>query len=676
MARLGIGLVVVLALGCSPGAGLRVAPSGTHEPGAFQPTGSLDAGVGPSFDFAAAPELGPEAQAAYEAQLRHQIEERKAQTFARYLEDPFPSPDAEEPATRCWGRAGFILSAYRSGVELARADDYLREIERDLGFEIDGKADASPCYFALPLLVRLHYDREARPHLTEETHAILLRLMHRFAYARSRVATALGSTWRIEMSENHDAIQKAAFLLATRALSQAHAPFGPTYPMADGLSASEHHAAWQGYWMRYFADRAREGIGCEIASPIYAKHTLASYLGVRDFAVDPGLRGRADDFLALYWADVAQDFLPTVGVRSGAESRTYKDAALKLGTRQSTRPAAWLYGWHDEAPTSIHPLSLVMAASDFAPSARIHAQATAKRTPLLYTSRRCGRGEVERIDDEPHYTMRFDGGRGSHLVRTTYLTEAYGLGALSFDPDEPYNALAGQNRAMGVVFGSSPNDRIVFHGIGLDRGGTVGYDEITGAVLPEVLMVARDPKQRRSAGLRVFVSAGTLWSNRSEAGGWWFTRTPTAYFAMRLPDGRVDVVEEKHGYMLEPRDSWTPLIVQMGEPDRDGSFESFKTRVLAQPYLRTPLETTVEKRRLSSDDHERIRSRVQYRSLAGDVIEAFSHNAERPRLNGRAIDLLPDRTYESPYLSSGYRSDRVTLFHPWFGAREIDFSTP
>ncbi len=643
-----------------PGSGSDAAQRGSETTGIldFTPEATLDAAT----------------IAAHEAGLAEQSAQRKQAVFERYIDDPFPSPESEVASTRCWAYAGFILSAYRAGAQLDRADRYLREIRDDLGFAREGPADASPCYFALPLLVRVYFDPLAASHLTGEVRDILLEILHRYVDVRSRVATAAGSSWRIEMSENHDAIQKATFLLATRALMLAPAPYGEGLFLGDGHDVATHHQSWVSFWMRYFADRAREGIGCEIASPTYAKHTLASYLGVRDFSGDPDLAARSEDFLQLYWSDVAQDFLPAVGVRGGAETRTYKDANLKLGSRQSTRPAAYLYGWHDDSPAAIHPLTLIVAASNFMPSALVHAQATQKQEGFAYRARRCGRGSVTRIDDEPHYHMQFDEGRGSHLLRTSWVTDAYVIGALTFHPDEPYNALAGQNRAMGVSFASGVNDRIVVHGIGRDRDGTVGYDEITGITAEDVLMVARDPEYRRSAGLRIFVSQGALWDARVDVAGWWFSRTPSAYLAIRIPEGGYRVVEEKHGFMLEPEDSWTPIVIQLGRPDRDGSFEAFRARVLDNRYAQVREPLTITKRGLTSDDHERVASSVHYRSLSGDIISVWSHNKRVPQVNGRSVDLLPALTYDSPFIASRYRSDRVTLFHPDFGSRELDFS--
>ncbi len=670
--------IALMSLACGPAADdVRRTPGTVATPNVGATLEhAAEAGLPTSLEFDRTPAWDAATVEEHERVLDAAIRERKAEIFERYLDAPFPSPDADDLSTRCWGRAGFALAAFRSGVHLEVADRYLRTIDRELGFAREGKADASPCYFALPLLLRIYFDPQTQPHLTDEVRQLLLDAMHRYVDLRSHVAVARASTWRIEMSENHDAIQKATFLLATRALMEAPAPYGPTLVLADGLDVATHHHAWVDFWMRYFAERAREGIGCEIASPIYAKHSLASYLGVRDFSGDPGLAARADDFLLLYWADVAQDFLPSVGVRGGAETRTYKNAYLKLGTRQATRPAAYLYGWHDAPPPGVHPLTLVMAASDFAPPALVHAQATRKADDYLYRARRCGRGTVARVDDEPHYRMQFDDGRGSHLLRTSFVTDEYVIGALTFDPDQPYNALAGQNRTMGVSFASGVDDRIVVHGIGRDKDGTVGYDEITGVVAPDVLVVARDPNQRRSAGLRIFVADGTLWDARLKREGWWFSRTDNAYVAIRMSDAGHRVVAEAHGFMLEPRDSWSPVVIQLGRPDRDGDFASFRARVLKDRYRHTREARRVTKRSLSTDDYDRVASRIRYRSLAGSLLEVWSHNRQRPRIDGREVDLLPPLTYDSPFLASRYRSDRVTLFHPDFGRRELDFSQP
>ncbi|MCP5045147.1 MAG: hypothetical protein GY944_29320 [bacterium] len=633
-----------------------------------------DVAVAEDPDFDAPPLLASEEIAARSSALATTIAERKKATIDRYLDDPFPSPESALDADRCWGRAGFALAAYHEGRELDRADRYLREIHDEFGFRRKGPADASPCYFAMPLLLRIYFDPLAHPHLTEAGRGLLLDLMHRYIEQRSQVAVARSSSWHIAMSENHDAIQKATFLLASRALMQAEAPYGEDLVLADGFPVATHYAEWVAFWKRYFRERAREGIGCEIASPIYAKHSLASYQGVRDFAGEPALEARADAFLTLYWADVAQDFLPGVGVRGGAETRSYKNAYLTTGTRQSTRAWTYVYGWHDNVTGSIHPLALIAAASPYAPPALVRQQAIDRSMPYLYTSRRCGRGTVKRIDDEPHYRMRFDAGRGSHLLRTSFVHSEYVIGALTFDPDEHYNALAGQNRTMGVNFASGPDDRIIVHGRGRDGEGTIGYDEITGVVARDVLVVARDPKARRTAGLRIFVANGELWDNRVDYAGWFFTRTEGAYIGIRMAEAGYVVREDPRGVMLDQRDAWTPIVMQLGHAADYESFEDFQSSVASNAYRQTREAIDVTKRGLTTDDYSLVKSRVHYRSEAGDRLTFFSHNTARPRINGLPVDLLPAQTYQSPFLAAPYRADEVTLHHPLFGHLVLDFS--
>lgn len=611
-----------------------------------------------------------------EAELAAFVSERKIELLDAYLESPFPSPDASNADDRCWGRAGFALAAYTRGRELARADEYIRDIHSSSGFASTGAADDSPCYFAMPLLLRIYFGASAAAHLTDETRALLLDLMLDFVFARSKVDVAEGSTWLVVMSENHDAIQKAAYLLASRALVEAETPYGPDFVLGDGRTAAQHYAAWQRFWREYFRERAGEGIGCEIASPVYAKHALASYYGVLDFGGGEALTSIANSFLTLYWSDVAQDFLPGSGVRGGAETRTYKNGYLTQGTRQSVRPWAYLYDWHDTPNASTHPLTLVAAASPYLPPALVHAQATDKDTPYLYASRRCGRGGMTRVDGEPLYRISFDHGRGSHILRTSFVTADYVIGALSFDPDEPYNNLAGQNRTMGVSFGSDVNDRIVIHGRGLDKNGTIGYDEITGVVAENVLAVSRDPEFRRSSGVRIFISKGQLWDERVEYAGWFFTRTDAAYVAIRMSEAGYVVHGDPNGKMLDQVDSWTPIIVQMGQARDYASFGAFQASVVANGYVIKRSAAVVTKSGLTSDDFATVTSRIDYRSEAGAVLTTYSHNQRLPKRDGKPIDLLPNHTYSSPWLESEYGSDRVRLSHPLFGALELDFSEP
>ncbi|MFT5444309.1 MAG: hypothetical protein ACI8W3_003364 [Myxococcota bacterium] len=598
---------------------------------------------------------------------------RKATVLDQYLANPFPSPDASVANDRCWGRVGFALAAYKRRSQLARADDYMRSLREEFTLSRSGPADAWSCYFAMPLLWRIYLDPQIKAELPDDVRDDLLALMHEFIVSRSEVATANASTWDVVMSENHDAIQKSSYLLAARALMEAGAPYGPTLILADGNNVTEHYDAWSDYWQRYFRERALEGIGCEVASPIYSKYSLGAYYGVRDFARTAALKERADSFVTLYWADVAQDFLPTIGTRGGASTRIYKNAYLTNGSRQTTHAWSYLYGWHETPRSSAHPMTLVAAASTYTPPALVREQARDRTAPYLYASRRCGRGGMELVNDEPLYLVRFDGGRGSHLLRTSYVTQAYVIGAITFAPNEPYNKLVGQNRAMGVSFASHENDRIVIHGRGLDSDSTTGYNEITGHVTQDVLVVARDPKGKRTAGVRIFIPNGDLWDRRVEYGGWLFTQTDDAYVGIRISKDGYHVGDDPNGHMLDLENSWVPIVIQLGQASEYESFEHFQSSVASNFYETTTTAIEVTKSELTTDSYAQAHTRIRYRSESGDLIKIYSHNRKRPRVNGTPVNLLPTQTYASPFINSNYGDDSVDLHHPIYGTLSLNF---
>ena len=599
---------------------------------------------------------------------------RKQQVLEAYLDSPSPSPNSNNPYDRCWVRAAYSLAAFKSGSGTALAEQYIREIRSEFRFSDDATLGDPPCYFAIPLIWRNYLDPESHARLSEANREDLLEIMWSFVYSRSKVADAQGSVWVITMSENHDALQKSAYLLASRALMEAGYPYGPDTLLADGEDLETHYLTWLDYWYEYFKERALEGISNEVASPTYEKYTLSAYYGVRDFAGDTALESRATDFLALYWADVAQDFLPGANVRGGAATRAYKNAYLTRGSRQSTRDWLYIYQWHDEFSGRPHPMTLIAASSPYNPPDIVRYQATSRDRSHIYTSRRYGMGTSTYIDGLLSYPIRFDGEHGSRILRITHVTKDYALGAMSYSSSHSYNGLTGQNRSMGVQFASGPDDLIVIHGRGLDDNGRIGFNEINGLVSEGVLVVARDPSVTRSGATRVFISNGALWNNRVVRNGWFFTRAGDAYCAIRMPDAGYAVRSVGEGKMLDQIDSWTPIVVQMGQARHYAGFQAFQDSVLQNELAVERENRPITKGTLSSDRYALIQSELSYRTEAGDALVVHSHGRTSSTINEIPLDLAPSKTYSSPYLSNVYGSDTIELSHPLFETLLLDYS--
>jgi len=570
-----------------------------------------------------------------------------------------PDPSKADP----WALATFALASLYSGKDVALANDCVAAYcsRNPIGPFDPGNLetlDGFPGYFPLQLMWRLYLLPKAAAHLNESNCEAIRQMMWSWIETRSRLTDAQGSVWRISGSENHDAMQKSGYLLCAQALARAGSPWGPQRRLKDGHTLEEHTRAWTKYWFNYFGQRAREGINCEIASPIYAKYSVGCYYNVRDFARSAQLRRRAEDFLHLYWADSACEFLPN-GVRGGAQTRVYKNDYLYQGTRYAFHALGWGYGWREGEPGNLHPYALLPATSSYRVPDIITACAADHHRPgYLYSSRRFGMGDwKQRV-----YTIEFDPDQTSNLRRDSYVTSDYVLGTLTLDPAREYNLLIDQNRTMGVCFASSANDRIIIHGRADDRSqGRTGWAEINGVCGRNAMLVWRDPNARDSIGTRIFVSQGEVWNNLGPGeDGWFFTRSGNAYCAIKIAHGGYTTnVVKNRGVMIDLEDMWSPVIIQMGQAaDFAGGLNHFQKTA-----------------RSNSVDYDDATGRVKYTSSAGDVYEVWRQSKAVPHLNGKPVNLNPPKTYDSPYLQMIHGDARAQFSYRGFADLELDFSS-
>ncbi len=248
--------------------------------------------------------------------------DRLTQMVQAHIDAPWPDPCSSVAASRSWGLAAYALAALHGGQDTATANRYIEQFCREFRVPDDGSSDFTS-YFQLPLLWRIYCDPVMNARLTTGPRQQIEEMMWHWIDKRSQLRDADGSVWKIDDSENHDAIRKSGYLLCSEALSAWGPPYGPDRALHDGNTIREHAAAWSRYWQSYFAQRAREGLSCEIASAQYARYTLGCYYNIRDYARSARLRQTAQDFIILYWADTACDYLAT-GIRGGAQTRVYQ----------------------------------------------------------------------------------------------------------------------------------------------------------------------------------------------------------------------------------------------------------------------------------------------------------------------------------------------------------------
>jgi methionine-rich copper-binding protein CopC len=568
------------------------------------------------------------------------VDGRLTRMMQNNITNPYPS------TTSSAGMASYALAAFHLGTDLITANNYINQFQ-SLYPVPDSDTIDFDSYFWLHLIWRIYHDPVMNARLTTQARTDIQDMMWNFIRTRSRTSDAAGDTWVYHDSENHDAMQKSSFLLCAEALKDAPG-YGSNMTLADGQTLAQHATAWSGYFQRYFTARAGEGINAEIASPIYAKYSVGVYYNLMDFAESPLLRTLAQRFVTLYWADTASDWTLS-GVRGGGEARCYKDSYLRLGTQYSFHPLLYGYGWHATSST-VRTYGLIPATSSYRVPALITACAADPARPnYLYTSRRFGRaGSV--VGDNNF--IAFDSGN-SNLRRDTWVTPDYTMGTMTFDMNRQYTQISDQNRAMGVMFASGPNNRVMVFGKGASFDDK-SYADLSGVTRTNCMVVQRDQNANNTgSGTLVFVP-NALWNARIEASNWLFLQSGNAYCAIRPAGGAYTATTASNGVDLSLGNIWAPVIIQMGQAANYADFVAFRASVIANSLT------------FSSNT-------LNYTSEAGDVFTFYANSKTTPQVNGSTVNLNPAKTYDSPYLSMTHGTDLATVSYPGYNNLSLNF---
>lgn len=456
--------------------------------------------------------------------------------------------------------------------------------------------------------------------------------------------------------------------------------YGPDSTL-EGDTIDSHCGAWDRFWIRFFQTFPKEGTDMDVAHPsFYSTITIGVYYDLYDLMDDPEVRRLAGNFLTLYWAEVASEFQPTTGERGGMATTRWP--WCKWRGSFWARDLLYCYGWHDNSLSDNYVGNVPFLTSAYRPPAIVTAIASTRdRGSYLATSRRPGLTGGEGVevsfvhDPLKHAKIVVDGNGDSHFRRDVYYTPDYALGTLTTDPQRHYISDVVLTPMMGATFASSPKDRVTVTGAGYyPMRATSG---ITGTA---VSIIARDPNAEfgqgrfKSDGTTVFVSNGSLWENRVvDQSGWFFSRAGDAYVAIRAGQGyqvttetqvfhnresvdrKVVTVQEADGHYLRLNDLWEPIVIQMG---RAVDYEGFTDFCAA----------------VRDNQWEYGDGKLVYVSEAGDTYEVWAKGVQSPRINGRAINLNPPKTFDSPFLSMTHGSATAVIRFPGWDDEAIDFS--
>jgi len=514
-------------------------------------------------------------------------------------------------------------------------------------------------------------DRFAGARLAGDVQAGMEDLFWNYGLAKSRVERAqLKYIWHIQESENHDMMDLSNAFLALQAVKDLPRYRGRKLP--DGHTAREHCAAWTAYYRLYCDQRAHNGLYVEVDSPTYGKWLLPELVNLYEFADDPVLRRKMEMLLHLTWADWAADQLG--GMRGGGKSRSYQGRYSQRGTANSWRAMGLiLTGRGDWYDVRSGQANYVLGTTRYRlPEVVIDlASGDAERGEYVYTSLRPAKMQRDVPDDCPPlapgiwYVLDSEDPR---LVRYDYCTPDYILGSWLIDPQlgttfraEPglgycprdnYAAISSQNRWQGVIFATHPDARVFPQCVGEKRGPhghTPTFNQHVSVQHQNVCLVRKNRRADAAGDLRVFFAAG-MKDRIVERGEWLFLQEGNAYLAAgvlpRFTGGSAPAWSWDDANWLRLKDHYAPAAFVTGRSVRYDTLEDFMAYVRSHRCAVTGGVL-----------------RYAFRDVQGRQItlEMSLERPELPKINGRCIDLKPERVYDCPYLVGQHGGGPITI---------------
>jgi len=483
----------------------------------------------------------------------------------------------------------------------------------------------------------------------------LEREMWRVAKANSKLAEAKRGLWDMEGSENHHLTSKTSDLLAAQFLR--NIPEYSDIKYDDGSTLDEQYEVRRRHFLVWYDERAKSGQFVEGASPSYHGWSTLALFNLRDFAEDAVLRKKADMYLDLVFANMAEETLLTT--RGGPKSR------VKVGHEYD---AAFSDGFYDQlfgAPgrTFVPVLEKVCRTSGYYPPPVIVSLARDTSTRGTYAFAKRWPGPVadgggKRPPGESDRLWRtFDPEKS--ILRYGFATPGYVMGSAGLDPKWEDDGGMGF-RWQGIVFASDHFARIGFEVQPTNARSWHGFNPFFSVQDRNILVTQKwapvppNAPSAKVAFLRVYFSP-TL-DDVQEAGGWIFIRDGSTFAALKVVTGgyawkapwrHSDAVVRNAKDFLTPKDGGESFIVLKSEEspvitiandaaDYGNDFAAFKAAVMAQPV-----------------------------EWAGGVLRFATiefHGPTRPGLiAGQPVNLAASRGYDSPFIRSDWGSGLIHL---------------
>ncbi len=568
--------------------------------------------------------------------IRDGFDARRDSVLASQVASPYPGVDVY-----VWNRQDFALSALYLNTQLPAANQAI--IDACNALKNAPATYDEHFHWNGNLFYRIYkffaHDSLYFPgRLTPAAQEAIYDIFWQWAKHKSKIKFtdhSQSDTWVYWGSENHDAQFRTTCYSAADILRNVPAYQNLTYD--DGSSAAQQYQGWNSYYKEYFAQRAKKGLLVELGSATYSKYTLQGWYNFYDFAPDAELARLSGNLLDVWWADWALDQINSV--RGGGKMRMYQDNNLS-GTSDGAYAMAWFY-FNKGTPNNKHPGVMCLATSTH-------------RLPLVVMDialDTAGKGAYDFYSRRPGlklYNMDADGITGidaatGGILRYTYATPAYILGTCMWDkrPALDWTAISSQNRWIGAIFAVHANARIFpqCDGLTVDEK---NYNQHW-SVQNKGTLIAQKLSTNSSAGdMRVFFSGSTTNMTISEENGWIFARMTNAFAAVRPAWGTYSWDDAR---WIRLSDAYAPVIMEVWQSsDFSNVFSLFKAAVLGQTI---------------NVDTNGV---LTYTGLkdAGDFT-FYTQSFNLPKINGTAINLTPDYTFQSPYLNEDWDSGIVTI---------------
>ena len=479
--------------------------------------------------------------------------------------------------------------------------------------------------------------------------------MWRVAKANSKLAEAKRGPWDMEASENHHLTNKSGDLLAAQFLRNIPSYKNQRYD--DGSTLAEQYEIRRRHFLAWYDEHAKRGQFVEAASPTYQGWSMLALLNLRDFAEDAVLRKKADLYLDLVLANVAEETLLTT--RGGPKSR------VKEGHEYDGAFSDGFYSLLFGAPgREFSPvLEKVCRTSGYFPPPVVVDLARDTNARGTYTFAKRWPGPIAKggglpprdASDRDWRTLDPE----KSILRYGFWTSGYVLGSAGVDPSWLDDRGMGY-RWQGVVFAGDRYARIGFEVLPPNTCDWHGFNPFYSVQDRNLLVTQKwgpiPPNAPTSKGgvLRLYFSP-TL-DDVLEDSGWIFVRDGGAFAAVNVVAGGYtwttpwrhseELVTNRKGF-LTPKDGGESFIVLKSETspaimiandaaDYGNDFAAFKAAVKAQPV-----------------------------GWSGGVLSFATirfHGPAHPGLiDGQPVNLAPPRGYDSPFIRSNWGSGLIYL---------------